>query len=213
MIKVLLAEDHLILRDGIKALLSSHPEISVVGEASNGKEVKHMLTETPVDVLVTDINMPDVDGIATTEYVRENYKNIKVLILSMLDSEKYVTRSFEAGALGYILKTTGKDELINAIKMIYSGEPYISHKISIQMLRKIKVKPDFMDAGEDVDLSPRELEILGLIAEGYTNAEIADKTFTSKRTVETHRKNLIEKTKTKNTASLIKYSIINGILK
>ena len=212
MISVLLAEDHLILRDGIKALLKGHPEINVVAEASNGKEVQNLLLDSEVDLLVLDINMPDMDGLKTAKYVKENYKNVKVLILSMLEQEKYVSKSFEAGALGYILKTTGKDELVNAIKMVAKGDPYISHKISANMLKNINISL-LQEEKVEVDLSPRELEILDLIAEGYTNAEIADKIFTSKRTVETHRKNLIDKTGTKNTAALIKFAILNGILK
>src|SRR5690606_2307709 len=98
MINVLLAEDHLILRDGIKALLKDHPEINVVAEASNGKEVQNLLMDSAIDLLILDINMPEMDGIQTAEYVKDNYKNIKVLILSMLEQEKYVTKSFEAGA-------------------------------------------------------------------------------------------------------------------
>lgn len=212
MISVLLAEDHLILRDGIKALLKDHPDINIVAEASNGKEVQNLLLDSEIDLLVLDINMPDMDGLKTAKYVKENYKNVKVLVLSMLEQEKYVSKSFEAGALGYILKTTGKDELVNAIKMVAKGDPYISHKISANMLKNINVSL-LQEERIVVDLSPRELEILDLIAEGYTNAEIADKIFTSKRTVETHRKNLIDKTGTKNTAALIKFAILNGILK
>lgn len=212
MINVLLAEDHLILRDGIKALLKDHPDIHVVAEASNGKEVQSLLMDSAIDLLILDINMPEMDGIQTAEFVKDNYKNIKVLILSMLEQEKYVTKSFEAGALGYILKTTGKDELVNAIKTVANGNPYISHKISANMLKNMNYSLRDEDRTE-VDLSPRELEILNLIAEGYTNSEIADQIFTSKRTVETHRKNLIDKTGTKNTAALIKFAIVNGILK
>lgn len=212
MINVLLAEDHLILRDGIKALLKDHPDIKVVAEASNGKEVQDLLVDSQVDLLVLDINMPELDGIQTARYVKENYKDIKVLMLSMLEQEKYVTKSIEAGALGYILKTTGKDELVNAIKTVAKGDPYISHKISASLFRNM-YHPVLGAERIEVDLSARELEILSLIAEGYTNSEIANKIFTSKRTVETHRKNLIDKTGTKNTAALIKFSILNGILK
>jgi DNA-binding NarL/FixJ family response regulator len=212
MINILIAEDHLILRDGIKALLKDHTEIKVVAEASNGKEVLNLLKELEVDLLILDINMPEMDGIQTAEFVKENHKSIKVLILSMLEHEKYVVQSFEAGAMGYILKTTGKDELVNAIKMVANGDTYISHKVSANILKNMNYSLRTEDK-TDVDLSPRELEILNLIAEGFTNTEIADKIFTSKRTVETHRKNLIDKTGTKNTAALIKFAIINGILK
>ena len=212
MINVLIAEDHLILRDGIKSLLKDHSEIEVVGEASNGKEVISLLNDLETDLLLLDINMPEMDGIEITEYVKSHHPSVKVLILSMLEQEKYVVQSFEAGALGYILKTTGMDELVNAIRMVAHGNPYISHKISANMLKNLN-HAHISDEKTEVDLSSRELEILNLIAEGFTNTEIADKIFTSKRTVETHRKNLIDKTGAKNTAALIKFSIVNGILK
>jgi DNA-binding NarL/FixJ family response regulator len=212
MINVLLAENHLILRDGIKALLKDHPDIKIIAEASNGTEVQKMLVDSEVDLLILDINMPEMDGLKTAEYVKDNHKNIKVLVLSMLDQEKFVSKSLAAGALGYILKTTGKDELVNAIKMVAKGDPYISHKISASMIKNLNYT-FHSDKKIEVDLSPRELEILHLIADGLTNAEIADKIFTSKRTVESHRKNLIDKTGTKNTAALIKFALVNGILK
>lgn len=212
MINVLLAEDHLILRDGIKALFENHPQIRIAAEAGNGREVLSILNTAEVDVLIADINMPVMDGIETTKYIRENHKGIKVLILSMMDHEKYITQCFEAGALGYILKTTGKDELINAVLMVAKGEPYISHKISMNLIRKLK-SSDTLEKTPGVELSPREIEVLNYISEGLTNIEIADKTFTSKRTIETHRKNLIEKTKTRNTASLIKFALKAGLLK
>lgn len=212
MINILLAEDHVLLRDGLKLLLTDQPEMQVVAEASNGKEVQRLLQENSVDVAILDINMPEMDGIQTAEYIRQAYSNVKVIMLSMLDNESYVTKSFQAGATGYILKNTGKEEFINAIKLVMEGHPYISHKISALLVKRIK--PDVVENVEvDIHLSNRELEILNYIAEGFTNGEIAEKTFTSKRTVETHRKNLIEKTGTKNTASLIKYAILNGILK
>lgn len=212
MIRVVLVEDHLILRDGIKALFKDHPEIEIIDEADNGQEALKILGEKPVDLLITDLNMPLMDGIATTQYVHDHYKNTKVLILSMLEQDKYISQSFGAGAIGYVLKTAGKEELINAVLKVAHGEPYISHKISMELIKKMQIKsPEEITV--DIDLSEKELEILSYIADGYTNSEIADKIFASKRTVETYRKNLIEKTGTKNTASLIKFAIVNGLLK
>lgn len=212
MLRILIAEDHVILRDGLKILLRDQPDIEVVAEASNGKEVRRILTEVEIDLAVLDVNMPEMDGIQTAEYIKENYKGVKIIMLSMLDNEKFVFKSFQAGAMGYILKSTGKEEFINAIKMVASNQPYISHKISAEMIRKLQFATPQEEVME-IDLSKRELEVLALIADGYTNGEIAEKTFTSKRTVETHRKNLIEKTGTKNTASLVKFALVNRILK
>ncbi|HEX8546583.1 MAG TPA: response regulator transcription factor, partial [Cytophagaceae bacterium] len=131
------------------------------------------------------------------------------------EDEKYVSYSFESGALGYILKTTGREELVFAIKKVAAGEPYISHKISHNLISKgsgIRSTPR-IESHPELQFSDREFEILNLIAEGFTNSEIADKIFVSKRTVETHRKSLMEKTNTRNTAALIKFTIVNGIIK
>jgi len=212
MTRILLAEDHIILREGLKAVLKDQPEIEVVAEANNGKEVQKLLIDHDVDVAILDINMPEMDGIQTAEFIQANFKHVKVMMLSMLENENYVSKSFKAGALGYVLKTTKSDEFVTAIKQVAQGNPYISHKIAAEIVRKMNFHSSTSNATE-VDLSKREIEILSLIAEGFTNGEIAEKTFTSKRTVETHRKNLIEKTGTKNTASLIKFAIMNGILR
>lgn len=215
MIKVLLAEDHVILREGLKLLLQHDKELEIVAEAGNGMDVEDLLRKHEIDLVVVDIDMPGKNGVEITHYVKENYPSIKVLVLSMLDNEKYVIKSFIAGASGYLLKTSGKDELIAAIKKVHVGEPYISHHISLKLIRKIIENSMIIsdDHKVNIDLSERELEVLQLISEGLTNTEIAEKIFTSKRTVETHRKNLMFKTGTRNTASLIKYAILNGIIK
>jgi DNA-binding NarL/FixJ family response regulator len=212
MIRILLVEDHVIVRDGLKMLLQNQLDMKVVAEASNGIEAKSLLAEMEVDLAILDINMEEMDGIETAEFIKENYKDVKIMMLSMLDNENFVNKSFQAGATGYILKNVKSEEFINAIKEVASGNPYVSHKISASMVNRMTVL-EMSEAKADIDLSKREKEILNYIAEGFTNGEIADKTFTSKRTVETHRKNLIEKTGTKNTASLVKFAILNGILK
>ena len=214
MIKVLLAEDHKILREGIAAMLKEEENLIIVGEAENGKQAIEKLHEQQVDVLLLDINMPEMDGIEVTKYVRENFADTKVLVLSMLEHEHYVTHMFEAGAMGYLLKSTGKDELLAAIAKVAEGEPYICHKISLNLVKRPQMTIFKGPGGKSIklDLSRRELEILQLVAEGLTNEEIAEKTFTSKRTVETHRKNMIEKTGTRNTAALIKFAVVNGII-
>jgi DNA-binding NarL/FixJ family response regulator len=220
MINVFIAEDHKIVREGIISMFKDEQDISVVGEAEDGKEVLQKIAGLDVNVMLVDINMPLMNGTELTRHISENHKEIKILALSMMDHENYVTQMFEAGATGYLLKNTGREELKYALRRVSAGEPYISHKIAVSMIKKLadQNKVNTVSAGMpsskvNVDLSDRELEILELIAEGYTNTEIADKTFTSRRTVETHRKNLIEKTKTKNTATLIKFAIVNGILK
>ena len=211
MIKVFLAEDHQILREGIVNLLKDDLEIIVVGEASNGKEAIEKLSTFATDVAILDINMPLVGGLEVTKFLKKNYPSIKVLVLSMLDHENYATKMFQAGAKGYALKNIGKEELLRAIKKIHIGETYVSPEIAALLVHKLQTgftnKSKF---GED--FSKKEIEVVSLIAEGLTNHEIAEKLIISKRTIEAYRTNLIEKTGTKNTASLIKYVIENKII-
>lgn len=215
-IKVVIVDDHTIIRDGIKALMRDNEEIEIVGEASNGKELIQLLPNLAADVILMDINMPEMDGFEATGYLREKFPDKKVLVLSMLDHENYISKVFEAGASGYLLKNTGREEMVCAVKIVARGGRYLCSDIGFNLLNKLKnptYKPVENQEEKQVrDLSQREVEILKLIADGLTNAEIADKIFTSKRTVETHRQNIIEKTKAKNTAALIKYAIGKGII-
>lgn len=216
MINLIVTDDHKIIRDGIKSLLRSEQTIQVVGEAANGNELISLLATTPADVVLMDINMPEKDGFETTQYMAEHYPNIKVLVLSMLDHESYVNKIMNAGASGYILKNAGREELCSAIQLVARGIPYICSEVAMDLLKKTHSSapaPSGLRTDmETKDLSKREMEVLALIAEGYTNAEIADKLFTSKRTIETHRQNLLEKTNCKNTATLIRYALQRGLI-
>lgn len=217
MIKVVLADDHKIIRDGVKALLSNEPGIVVVGEAANGRELLDLLAWQAADVAVVDINMPGMDGLEATAQIKEKYAQIKVLILSMLDHENYINKMFDAGALGYLMKNTGKDEFVHAIRMVANGQKYLCTDIALNLLSKVSnhshkspVITHIKNTGNE--LSKREIEVLRLIADGLTNAEIADKLFTSKRTIESHRQNLLEKTQSNNTATLIRYAVSSGLV-
>lgn len=223
MIRLVLTDDHKIIRDGVKSLLADVDEFNVVGETSNGHDLLQLLAETEVDVLLLDINMPDMDGYQTATQVIERYPDSKILVLSMLEHENYINKMLDIGALGYILKNTGREELIYAIQTVAQGKPYVSTEITMSLLQKMRHFPGESDHREPErpaapahkapgDLSKREVEVLGLIAQGYTNAEIADKLFTSKRTVETHRQNLLDKTKSNNTATLIKFAVQKGLI-
>ncbi|RIJ42431.1 response regulator [Pontibacter oryzae] len=218
MVRLILADDHKLIRDGVKALLQEQQDhVNIVGEAANGRELVEMLDHTPADVILLDINMPDMDGIEALRIMRQKFPALKVLVLSMLDHERYVHQMMELGAYGYILKNAGKEELHLAIKLVASGTPYISSNITLDLLRKVNLSMEESNGSEPKqsahkELSKREKEVLNLISEGYTNADIAEKLFTSKRTIETHRQNLLEKTHTKNTAALIKYAVLNGLI-
>jgi DNA-binding NarL/FixJ family response regulator len=215
MIRVLLADDHAILRDGLRALLMREPDIEVVGGASHGQGVLDLLADTAVDVVLMDLNMPVLDGFATMPLLREQYPEVRVVILSMLDSESYVHRVLQAGALGYVLKNAESSEIIFAIRTVAAGHSFLCSEIGIAVLNQLVSAPTVTEntLRKANGLSNREMEVLRFMAEGLTNAEIADKLFTSKRTVETHRQNIIEKTHAKNTAALIRYAISQGLIK
>ena len=217
MTRILLADDHTILRDGIRALLSAEADFEVVGEASNGAEVLAILDHTPADVVLMDVQMPVLDGFATLPELRDRFPKVRVLVLTMLDHENYVARILEAGALGYVLKNAAINEITYAIRTVAAGHPFLCTEIGLSMLYKAVAQssdatPDELGTPLGADLTARELEVLKLIAEGLTNGEISDKLFTSKRTIETHRQNIIAKTQAKNTAALIKLAVSRGLI-
>ncbi|HEX8328624.1 MAG TPA: response regulator transcription factor [Hymenobacter sp.] len=217
MTRILLADDHTILRDGIRALLSADGDLEVVGEASNGAEVLAMLETTPADVVLMDVQMPVLDGFATMPELRRRFPEVRVLVLTMLDHENYVARMFDAGALGYVLKNAAISEITHAIRTVAGGNQFLCTEIGLNMLYKAvaqtaSVSIDDSGSNSGSDLTARELEVLKLIAEGLTNGEISDKLFTSKRTIETHRQNIIAKTQAKNTAALIKLAVSRGLI-
>jgi DNA-binding NarL/FixJ family response regulator len=217
MTRIILADDHAILRDGIRALLSAEADLDVVGEAGNGAEVLTILETTPADVVLMDVQMPVLDGFATMPELQRRFPEVRVLVLTMLDHENYVARMFEAGALGYVLKNAAITEITHAIRTVAVGSPFLCTEIGLNMLYKAVAQtgssqPTDEQAHAGADLTARELEVLKLIAEGLTNAEISDKLFTSKRTIETHRQNIIAKTQAKNTAALIKLAVSRGLI-
>jgi DNA-binding NarL/FixJ family response regulator len=215
MIQVLLAEDHNIVRNGIKMLLASDKEINVAGEATNGREALDFIANNEtVDVILADINMPELDGISLIKEVKLINPDIRVVILSMHDNEKYVSQAFIEGASGYLLKSVSADEMIFSLKHVHGGGKYLCSELSMNMLGKLSQKNvnSIADNVSNIEFSMREIEVLHLIADGLTNSEMSEKLFLSKRTIEGHRQSLIEKTNSKNTAALIRYAVLNGII-
>ncbi|HRE67215.1 MAG TPA: response regulator transcription factor [Cyclobacteriaceae bacterium] len=202
MTNILIADDHQMFVDGLKSLLEDEKEICVVGEAKNGKEVLDYCEEKLVDLVIMDINMPVMDGIQTSRELSKRHPLIKILGLSMYNDQDYIADMLQAGALGYILKNTGKENLIEAIKTIQSGENYLGKEVSETLLNGF-MKNNALAKQLPEKLSDRELEVLESIASGLTTQEIGEKLFISKNTVETHRKNLLYKLKARNTAELI----------
>lgn len=215
MIRIILAEDHNIVRNGIKNLLEREKDLQVVGEASNGQEVLNLLDNgVEADIILTDLNMPIMNGIEMAQKVREAKKNVKIAMLTMLDHERYVLHAFQAGANGYLLKNISADELVFAIRHIHIDGRYICSELALRFLDRLLQQPDRVQISNEtgIDFSEREIEILTLMADGMTNHEIADRLYTSKRTVEGHRQSLLEKTGTRNSAALIRYAILNGLI-
>jgi DNA-binding NarL/FixJ family response regulator len=215
LISVLLAEDHTIVRNGIKSLLDNEPDIQVMAEAANGKEAIRILEDsTGIKLMVTDLNMPGMSGNELITYIKANFPDLKIIILSMSDQERLVSEAFKAGADGYLLKNVSKDELIFAVRHVMSGGQYICAELGFRMFTKLSNFEWSQTEAENVsNLTKREHEVLILIAEGLTNNEIANKLFTSRRTIEGHRQSLIEKTGVSNSAALIMHAVRKGIIR
>jgi DNA-binding NarL/FixJ family response regulator len=212
-IKIILADDHRIFRDGIKSLLSDTGFINIIGETSDGKELLIMLKTKKPDVLIIDITMPGLSGIEATKRITELYPEIKIMILSMHTNEEFVINSIKAGAKAYLPKDTSKEELLEAIKIIDDdGEYYsksVSHNFMKSYIRKVKADQILM---ENEDLTARETEILKLSASGVSNKEIADKLCISAKTVDAHKNHIMQKLKLKNTAEMVLYAVKNKII-
>lgn len=210
-IRIVLVDDHAIVRNGIKALLSSEPYIKIIGEASDGIEAIQVNNETQPDLLVMDINMPNLNGLDALKKLREEGDLTPCLILSMHESEEYVMKALDYGAAGYILKDTSKDHFLKAIKSIAQGGKYFSGAVSEYIVDRLMGKtkpetiadPEITSAEMPEDLTKRERQILDLVLDGLSNKEIAEKIDKSVRTVEAHRFNLMKKMEAKNLAELI----------
>ena len=213
-IKVILVDDHQIVRDGIKSLITDDPNINIITEASSASELRDKLETYRPDVILMDINLPDSTGIELTKELKELKPEIKVLILSMHMGEDFIVNAIEAGAKGYLPKTTSKKELITAINTISKGEDYFNESIS-NILIKSYVKRAQTPKKEDekiIDLTRREKEIITLFALGMSNKEIADKLFISIRTVESHKNNIMNKLELKSTVDLVKFALKNNYI-
>lgn len=208
MIRILIAEDHLMVRAGIRALLEKAGDINVLGEASNGQEAIEMTGLLKPDVLIMDIMMPRMNGIQAAENIRDLRLPTQILLLSMYSDEGFVHRALQCGVKGYVLKSSVSDELLWAVRAVASGKTYLSSPIS-EILVESAMNPHSALQNKDPlsTLSPREKEILQLIAEEYTSAEIGNLLFISEKTVEKHRTRLMEKLNVRNLAGLVRLAV------
>jgi DNA-binding NarL/FixJ family response regulator len=208
-IKIVIVDDHQLFRNGLKILLNSFREFEVIGEASNGVEFIDVIKLTFPDIVLIDINMPEVDGIEATKRGLNLNPDLKIIALSMYGEEDYYYKMVDSGAKGFLLKDSDINEVREAILTVNKGGSFFSQELLHHVIQKIKHREQEVKAA---NLSKREKEILEKICEGLSNQEIADALFISKRTVDKHRANLLSKTNSKNTASLILYSIKNKLI-
>jgi len=218
-IRVVVADDHVIVRRGIVSLLSLNKEIEVVGEASNGKIAIELAMKKEPDVVLMDISMPEINGLEATRQIKKKFPDMKILVLSAYDNVEYVLEILQSGANGYILKNTSPDDLFAAVKAVHSGQAFFSPSISKIVLDSyLKKSAQGGPPGSEFDssqyvgpLTTREREILQMIAEGKSHQQIADILYISVRTVDTHRNNIMKKLDLHDTASLVTYAIKQGI--
>ena len=209
--KIIIVDDHHLFRNGLKLLLNGIENFKVINEAENGIELLEILSKDGIpDVILLDIEMPKMNGIETAEKVLELYPEAKIIVLSMYGDEEYYYKMINIGAKGFMLKNSNINDVESAIETVCKGGNYFSAELllnTIKNIKKINKQPE-----NDCNLSEREIEILIDICKGLSNQEIADKLFISKRTVDKHRANIMEKTNSKNTANLIMFSIKNNIV-
>ena len=207
-LKIYIVDDHQMLIDGLKALLSGEAHLSVIGQNTLPKIAAKEIKELCPDIVLTDINMPEMDGIELTKEIKKINPNIKVIALSMFGERETISDMLKAGVSAYILKNTGKQELLNAIEKVANGQTFFSDEVNEEMMKTSQTNDT-----KEITLSSREIEVVELIAKEYTNAKIAEALFISERTVETHRKNIFRKTDTKSVIGLLKYCVDKRIIK
>lgn len=210
-IAVLIADDHTIVRSGVRMLLEAEPDIKVVGEALNGLEAIELAESLRPDVVLMDITMPVMDGLEATSQIKTRFPQINVLVLTMHRSDDYFFEMLKAGASGYILKGAKTSELINAVRIVQGGEVFLYPSMTQKLVQGYLQLADWDNEGEP-SLSPREKEIFRLLAEGYSNKEIAEKLVISPSTVHSHRGNLMDKLGLGNRRELIQYARKRGLI-
>ncbi|MFC4211240.1 response regulator [Pedobacter lithocola] len=212
--QIILAEDHKVIRNGVKMLLESTNQYQVLFEASNGQEVIDALDRGLIpDLIISDIGMPEMDGVTMIGQLNQSHPKVPVLIMSMMENYTSLYQTIKVGAKGFLTKAVDAEELFFAVNRLIMGERYICASLVIPIVDQV-IDRELASGSkvDNTDFSSREIEILQLIGQGLTNMEMADKLFISKRTVEGHRQSLIDKTGSKNTAVLMRYAYVNGII-
>ncbi|HTE30156.1 MAG TPA: response regulator transcription factor [Chryseolinea sp.] len=209
-IKIILVDDHQMFREGLKFVLTQIPEFEIIGEASNGQEYLNLLETSRPDVVLMDIGMPVMDGIAATERTSEHYPQIDVIALSMFSDQEYYHKMVSAGVKGFLIKEAGIDELEKAIKSVHLGNAYFSQELLRSII--VTISNPKVTSKDPLQLTKREEEVMQMICKGYTTKEISDLLFISQKTVEGHKTNLLAKTNSKNTINLMLYAFKNRLV-
>ncbi|MGE4586111.1 MAG: response regulator [Mangrovibacterium sp.] len=208
--KLIIVDDHTLFRNGLKILLNSLKDYRVVGEAANGEEFLEILEQTEADLVLLDIDMPVMDGITAARRALKKYPQLKIITLSMYGEEDYYYKMVDSGVKGFLLKNSDLNEVKTALEVIYDGGNYFSTELLQNLVNSLRTSTAPKEP--HTELSEREVEILILICQGLSNQEIADQLFISKRTVDKHRANILEKSECKNTAQLVMYAIKNKLV-
>ncbi|HNM31397.1 MAG TPA: response regulator transcription factor [Chitinophagales bacterium] len=214
-INVFVVDDHQIFLDGIVSLLTDEPNIKIIGTAHNGKQAVEKIKQQKTDVVLMDINMPEMDGIEATKLLKKTHPDIKILMLTMHSEPRFIKECLEIGAKGYVMKNISKDDLLKAIDTVFQDKPYLDVESQEKLIASMSNTEEEDDRNYDElasQITQRELEILQLISLGLTSQDIANKLFISKNTVETHRKNMLAKLNVNNTAALLKIAYKKGLV-
>ena len=211
-VTVLLADDHPIVRQGLRHLLEAEPDVMVVGEANNGLQAVQLTEKFKPNVLILDIMMPDLNGLEVLRQVKERVPGTNCIVLSMQSADVYVVEALKAGAIGYVLKETGPSELVNAVQQVIRGERYLSPRLSERLIDVLIQKTEKMTADPYETLTTREREVLQMASEGLSTSEIAKRLSISPRTAELHRGRMMNKLGLHNQTDLIRYALKRGIL-
>jgi DNA-binding NarL/FixJ family response regulator len=213
MITILLVDDHAVVRDGMRLLLETQPDFQVIGDAGTGREAVGQVTLNCPDVIILDIAMPDLNGIEATRQIREICPDAEVIILSMHATGNYIVQALQAGANGYLLKASAGSEVINAVRVVHGGQRYMSQKIIDTMINTYLNQPELLRERDPLTrLSSREREILQLVVEGRSSADIAQVLSISPNTVDTYRSRLMQKLAINDLPSLVKFAIQRGLI-